>query len=80
MIDLEQRLLRRYSGRAFVAGSVVLGLAGWLPLLLYIEFGPADGNPIGLGLLAMVTAPVAVVGLLVGLVKMLVERFGARGR
>lgn len=25
---------------------------GTMPLLLYIIFGPADGNPIGLGLLA----------------------------
>jgi hypothetical protein len=26
-------------------------VAGYLPLQLYIIFGPADGNPIGLGLL-----------------------------
>lgn len=80
MIDLEGRLLRRYSGLAIVAGSVALGLAGWLPLLLYVWFGPADGNPIGLGLLAMATVPFAAVGVLAGLVKMLVEYFGTGNR
>lgn len=54
------------------AGIAVLAL-GVGPLLLYIAFGPVDGNPIGLGLLAMVAVPVG--GLLAGfgLLRMLVE-------
>jgi len=71
----EERLLRRFSGRQIVRWSVVLGVVGVGPLLLYIAFGPADGNPIGLGLLAVATVPVAVVIAGVGLIKMLVEHF-----
>ena len=41
--------------------------------------GPEDGNPIGLGLLAFATSPFAAVGVAVGAIKMLVERFH-RGR
>lgn len=32
--------------------AIVVGI-GCAPLLFYIQFGPADGNPIGLGLLAV---------------------------
>lgn len=61
-----------------VPAMLILGLAvlvfGAGPLLLYILFGPADGNPIGLGLLAMVAVPVG--GLLTGfgLLRMLIGR------
>ena len=43
------------------------------PLLLYIAFGPADGNPIGLGLLAAVGVPVSGVLLFVALVRLAVD-------
>lgn len=43
------------------------------PLLLYIAFGPADGNPIGLGLLAVVGVPVSGVLLLVAVVQLAVD-------
>jgi hypothetical protein len=76
----EEGLLRRFSGRKIIRGSIILALAGVMPLLLYIWLGPRDGNPIGLGLLAMVTLPVAAFGLLVGLVKLLVESLQRRGR
>lgn len=69
----------RPSGLAIILWSAVLGLAGILPLLLYVAFGPADGNPIGLGLLAVVAAPVAGAGLVIGLIKTLVQRFMRRG-
>lgn len=46
-------------------GAAILSL-GSGPLLLYCVFGPADGNPIGLGLLFFFTAPVGLA-------------FGARG-
>ena len=45
--------------RLVIAALAVL-LAGWAPILLYALFGPADGNPIGLGLLAWASVPVAL--------------------
>ena len=73
MSRIEDAFLRRFSGAKIVIGSLVLGLIGIMPLSLYIRFGPKDGNPIGLGLLAVVTMPLAAVGMAVGLIKMLVE-------
>lgn len=49
------------------------------PLLLYIAVGPADGNPIGLGLLAMVGVPVSGVLLLVAVVHLAVDAATAAG-
>lgn len=46
-------------------GLVLLAL-GTGPLLLYIVFGPRDGNPIGLGLLFFFSFPVAAFFLLWG--------------
>lgn len=54
--------------KLFWAGVWVLGLTVG-PLLLYVIFGPADGNPIGLGLLFFFGAPVGFVLMVVGLVK-----------
>lgn len=45
----------------------VIACIGILPLLLYILFGPKDGNPIGLGLLFFFTSPIVVVGVTTGL-------------
>jgi hypothetical protein len=59
------------------AGAIVAGLA-WLPLLLYGVFGPAKGNPIGLGLLAVLGTVIAVVTVLTGAALTAVDRF--RGR
>jgi hypothetical protein len=67
------------SGLKIVVWSVAIGFAGVLPLLLYMALGPADGNPIGLGLLAVVAVPVGVVGVMVGLIVMLVQKFVRRG-
>lgn len=53
--------------------SVILGSAGTLPLLLYIQLGPADGNPVGLGLLAMIAFPAGIFGVLSGLIRLLIE-------
>lgn len=78
MSHLEERFIRRWTGPQFIAGSLVIGAAGMLPLLLYIVFGPADGNPIGLGLLAVAVAPIAGMGILIGVVKLLVQYFGSR--
>lgn len=76
----EGGLLRRWSGPRTIANSLKLGAAGVAPLLLYIAFGPEDGNPIGLGLLAAFTVPVAMTGVIVGVLKTILERMGTRGR
>jgi hypothetical protein len=76
---VEQALIDRWSGAKIVKASAAFGLAGVAPLLLYVLLGPADGNPIGLGLLAVATTPFAAVGMAVGGVKWLVERLGRRG-
>ena len=44
-------------------GLLMLAI-GVVPLLLYLTFGPKDGNPIGLGLLFIVTAPIGVLMIL----------------
>ncbi len=75
MIDLEASLLRRWKGLRIVAVSLGLGLIGVLPLLAYIAFGPKDGNPIGLGLLAVLAVPIATIGVLVGLIRLVIEVF-----
>ena len=45
--------------------AVLVGLS-IAPLLLYVVFGPADGNPIGLGLLMVFGTWVFGAGVLVG--------------
>ena len=57
-----------HPGLRVMIASVVLGALFCVPLLLYIAFGPEDGNPIGLGLLAVMGLPGAVLGFLAGLV------------
>ena len=42
--------------------------ASLAPLLLYVIFGPKDGNPIGLGLLMVFGCPLGLLLLLLGLV------------
>ena len=75
MIDIEASLLRRWKGLRTVAVSLGLGLIGVLPLLVYVAFGPKDGNPIGLGLLAVVAVLIATIGVVVGLIWFVVEVF-----
>jgi hypothetical protein len=71
---VEESLIRRRSGRRILAIGLGIGVLGVLPLLLYIQFGPRDGNPIGLGLLAAAAVPVSGIVMAVGLIKLLVER------
>jgi hypothetical protein len=61
-------------GARTIAIGLAIGLAGTLPLLLYIALGPADGNPIGLGLLAAAALPVGGLVVLGGLVRLIVHR------
>lgn len=53
--------------------SLTIGAVGIAPLLLYILLGPKDGNPIGLGLLAVLAAAVGGIGSLIGAVLAAVE-------
>lgn len=65
--------LLRLAGVRLMLWSVVAGLVGVAPLLLYIAIGPADGNPVGLGLLAILALALAAIGLLLGAVSALVQ-------
>jgi len=78
MSQLEERVLRRWSGKTIVLRSLLFGLAGIAPLLLYIMLGPSDGNPIGLGLLAVAVVPLALCGVAFGLVKFFIEAFAGQ--
>jgi hypothetical protein len=70
-------MLRRWSGGKIIVGSLALAAAGVLPLVLYAVFGPSDGNPVGLGLLAVAVMPFAAVGVLIGAVKLAVQYFSS---
>ncbi len=67
--------LQQSKGKKIVLWSVVLGIIGVAPLGLYILLGPKDGNPIGLGLLAVIAAPASLISTGMGLVLMIVEFF-----
>lgn len=79
MSHIEEALLRRFEGSTIVIFGIGVAAAGVLPLLLYAALGPADGNPIGLGLLALVAIPTGGMIVLAGIVKLLVRRFGGNG-
>ena len=66
---------QRSRGWKIFLASLAAGAIGIAPLLLYALLGPKNGNPIGLGLLAMLAVPVAAIGSLIGLVTMVVEYF-----
>jgi len=74
MSRLEEAVIRRFSGWTLFKWSLVLAVTGVSPLLLYILLGPRDGNPIGLGLLALAALLLSAAGAAVGLIKMMVER------
>ena len=79
MSHLEEAILRRFPGSTIVLCGVAVAVAGVLPLLLYIAFGPEDGNPIGLGLLALVAIPAGGMIALAGIIKLLVQYFQGSG-
>lgn len=56
--------------------GVIVPVAGTLPLILYIAFGPPDGNPIGLGLLAWLSWLIGLVFLLAGLIALGMKYLG----
>ena len=57
------------SGRKLLKRGLLCLLAGYLPLQFHILFGPADGNPIGLGLLFVVAAPAGTIMALIGAIQ-----------
>lgn len=65
---------------SFLKLGLAIAAMGYLPLQLYILFGPRDGNPIGLGLLFVVGlfAGIAVVG--IGLISLLWQSFSGRNQ
>ncbi len=66
---------KRGLGVKILLTSLAVGAIGLAPLLLYILLGPKDGNPVGLGLLAMLAVLVAGIGVLIGAVTAAVEFF-----
>ncbi len=72
MPDFEHKLVRRWTAATFIKAGLLLMLAGAAPLLLYTVVGPADGNPIGLGILMVVAVPVGFLLLGIGALRMLV--------
>ncbi len=80
MSQIEEASLGRQSGLKILLVSTAPGFTCALPLGLYVAFGPADGNPIRPGLLAVVALPVTGIGAAVGLITMVVQHFMRRGR
>ena len=60
--------------RFFITGLAIAVIA-YLPLQLYIIFGPRDGNPIGLGLLAVIGIFLGLMVFAVGVLKRVVRHF-----
>ncbi len=60
-------------GARITLASMALGVLCSLPILLYIRFGPADGNPIGLGLISVAGNALAAVGIAIGVVWMAID-------
>lgn len=74
MAGFEHGLIRRFTAAAFAKAGCLLLAIGTLPILLYSWLGPADGNPIGLGLLMVVLAPVGFLLLGIAALKWLLAR------
>ena len=71
--DAARRRQTQLRGAAWMlGGGLALALLGYLPLQLAIWFGPADGNPIGLGLLMIVAVPSGLVLAALGLLRLVI--------
>jgi len=68
----------RWPFSRFLKISLILSAIGYIPLELYIRFGPSDGNPIGLGLLFVVGLFAGIAFLVVGLITCAVQYFRNR--
>lgn len=69
---------RSWTFSSFLKLGIFVAAVGYIPLQLYIIFGPRDGNPIGLGLLFVVGmfAGLSVIG--IGVIRMLWQTFKHR--
>jgi hypothetical protein len=72
MVDFEHRLVKRWSGGAFIKAGLATMAVGFLPIGLYTLVGPADGNPIGLGLLMVVLVPAGFLLAGIGVMRLLI--------
>ncbi len=72
MPDFEHKLVQRWTGATFIKAGLLVMLAGAAPLLLYTVVGPADGNPIGLGILMVVAVPIGFLLLGIGALRLLI--------
>jgi hypothetical protein len=77
-------LARVFRGPLPIGLKIILASAGMsalfsVPLLLYVVFGPADGNPVGLGLLFVLGLALGTLGAAIGVVALAVDRFIRRG-
>ncbi|WP_423680435.1 MULTISPECIES: hypothetical protein [unclassified Undibacterium] len=59
----------------FLIVGILIAVAGYLPLQLYIIFGPADGNPVGLGLLMVMGMMLGMMVVAIGVIKRLIRHF-----
>jgi hypothetical protein len=78
MIDSEERPMTHWSISRFLITGIVIAVIGYLPLQLYIVFGPRDGNPIGLGLLAVIAILAGLIVVAIGFIKQAVHCFLSR--
>jgi dipeptide/tripeptide permease len=60
--------------RKLVKLGALLMAIGILPIALYSLFGPADGNPVGLGLVMVVLVPIGFLLVGTGLLRLLLAR------
>ena len=65
----------RWSLSRFLLVGVTIAIAACLPLQLYIIFGPADGNPIGLGLLMVMGIMLGMGVVAIGVIKRMIRHF-----
>ena len=72
MHDFEHKLVKRWSSTTFIKAGLVVMAVGFLPIGLYTLLGPADGNPIGLGLLMVALVPLGFLLVGIGLLRFLI--------
>lgn len=65
--------------RFLVIGLIIAGV-GYLPIQLYILFGPRDGNPVGLGLLFVFGIFAGLAVFAIGIIKHAIQYFMNRKR
>jgi hypothetical protein len=62
-----------HTRRAMIGSAIAVGAS--IPLLLYVIFGPKNGNPIGLGLLMLLGWLVGAVLIAWGAVGVVISQF-----